>query len=246
MQITQDLWNDGKEQWNSIMAAILTHKGPTVLTARYELVSVVDANGQPTKEKVDKVQAEKNLPYEADVVIYMPERGRFIVNKVKSVHFQLDSPIETDEWTVEGMWNKLGLEHVAAAHRSDTVDAAESDEQDAQPQGHPQGQRRPAQAQQQPLSGDVIPDDQPLPPEEPTEENMKKWRARFSNAYAQGPEVFRDWCAWAQLNGAPLNVVATFGAAQQKLNAKASQLREQQRRAEQPPQDEPDPEYDQH
>lgn len=245
VQITQDLWNDGKEEWNSIMAAILTHKGPSILTARYELVSVVDGNGQPTKEKVDKVQGEKNLGYEADVVIYMPERGKYIVNKVKSVFFQLERPIETDEWTVEGMWNKLGLEHVAQAHRSETHDAVQEAEQAQaeQPQARAQ-QQRPQQSA--PVQGDVVDRNQgpqegteenPLPPEEPTEENMTKWRSQFSRYYAQGPEVFRDWCAWAALNGAPVKVVSTFGAAQQKLNQKASQLHAQRAQQERPQED---------
>jgi hypothetical protein len=52
--------------------ALRDHKGPVILTARYEQVTVVK-NGQPTTDKEWKVRAEKDLVFEVDAVIELKE-----------------------------------------------------------------------------------------------------------------------------------------------------------------------------
>lgn len=125
VQITMDLWNTAKDRWNHVLDALREHQGPTLITSRLDLVTVME-NGEPTKEKHWKVQAEKNLPYEVGFVIQM--RGSYPVSddyllKVKSLRYkhELDPKgrpklraLEPG-WTIEGLWKQIGLEDKVGA-----------------------------------------------------------------------------------------------------------------------------------
>lgn len=112
--ITMDLWNRGKTLWQKhIVAAILAHQGPTLLTARLEPVTVMDERGRPTPIKADKIKTEKNLPYDVDGVIEMPERGEVWLSGVRSVKFNLMERTRIPDFTVDMLWSKLGLEDTA-------------------------------------------------------------------------------------------------------------------------------------
>lgn len=192
VQITQDLWNDGKELIASITAAILTHPGPALLTARLDEVTVVDANGQPTKEKTEKVQAEKNLVYDVDCKVYIDSWSSYRIMKVKSEILKLaeDEVIQTNEWTAEGMWKRLGLEQGVSQRHLTSTEAA--------------------------------PD--PV---------LEEWKEKGRNAYRRGPDIFRDFTAWAAENGAPQTFLDTLPALQDRLDRKAEELAAQ--RAQQEP-----------
>jgi hypothetical protein len=111
-----------------------------ILTARLEQVTVMSANGQPTTEKTMKVRAEKNLPYEVDVVVHIPSPRKYEITGLRSVSWQLKpgAAEQAPDFTVEWLLRKLGLDQEAAtAPRSVTL---------PRPEGAPQ---RPPQRQQQ-------------------------------------------------------------------------------------------------
>jgi len=109
--ITMDLWNRAKGFWAHVVHAILAHDGPVLLTARLEPVTVLDANGKPTPLKADKIKTEKNLPYDVDGVIEMPERGTVFLSGVRSVPLNISKRTDMSKnFTIDGLWDSLGLQ----------------------------------------------------------------------------------------------------------------------------------------
>lgn len=131
-QITMDLWNAAKRRWNDILGVLRTHDGPVILTARLEQVAVMAANGQPTTEKALKVKAEKNLPYEVDVIVRIPAPRQFEITGLRSTRFQLEpgAALPAPDFSVDELLRKLGLaEDGATAPRSVTpLQVAEPEE----------------------------------------------------------------------------------------------------------------------
>lgn len=111
LKIDMDLWNSAKDRWASIIELMLAHQGPSIITARLEKTSVIDdKTGEPTKEKVWKIQAEKNLAFEVGAVVEMHGRNEVYLTGVRSLRFQ---PKETmtpyPGFTMHDLWTKLGL-----------------------------------------------------------------------------------------------------------------------------------------
>ena len=127
VQITMDLWNVAKDRWSAVMDALRSHQGPVVLTARLEVVTVVDGRGEPTRERTAKVQAEKSLPFTADVVVHLESRGEATLTGVKSTRLQLDKPRPLQSFTVDGLWRELGLGEVDTGARQHTAAAGEEE-----------------------------------------------------------------------------------------------------------------------
>lgn len=121
-QITMDLWNAAADQWHTVMAAIRSFPGPVILTARLDVVAVMDDNGQPTKEKTTKVQAHKSLPYDAGAVIEMPQRGETWITGVRSVRMRLMERTRAPKnFTVDWFWRQLGLHEDETSTREHTA-----------------------------------------------------------------------------------------------------------------------------
>jgi len=106
--ISMDLWNLAADQWNDVMNALRLHQGPVVLTARLDPVAVME-NGQPTGAKDWKVQAHKSLVFDAAGVVELRERGQFLITKLKSIRVMLEGPRQYPGFTVEKLWNDLGI-----------------------------------------------------------------------------------------------------------------------------------------
>lgn len=125
--IDMDLWNRAKERHSAVVAALRAHEGPVLMTARLDVVTVMDDSGKPTKEKETKVQSEKNLPFEVDAIVEMPERGKARIRGLRSMVWQIEGKVDMPGFTVDGLWKRLGLgeqETAPAVHRD--VNGAES------------------------------------------------------------------------------------------------------------------------
>lgn len=107
--VSADLWNAAASQWTAVMDALRSHNGPVIITARLDLVMVMGSNGQPTNEKQWKVQGHKSLPFDVDAVVQMHTRGEFLLTGVRSVRVKLDRPRLVPEFTLEWLWNTLGI-----------------------------------------------------------------------------------------------------------------------------------------
>ena len=119
-KIDMDLWNRAKERHSAVVTAIQAHQGPVLMTARLDVVTAMDDQGRPTKDKDLKIQTEKNLPYEVDGVVLMPERGKARIDGLRSMVWQIDRPTDMPGFTVDGLWRQLGLagtETAPAVHR---------------------------------------------------------------------------------------------------------------------------------
>ncbi len=110
VQITMDLWNVAKDRWGHIMDALRAHPGPVLVTARLEEVTVMDADGKPTTEKMLKVKAEKSLPYDVGAIVEMPQRGETWLRGVRSARMPIAERQRIDGFTVDTFWRKLGLD----------------------------------------------------------------------------------------------------------------------------------------
>lgn len=139
VQITMDLWNTAKQRWGHVMDALRSHDGPVVVTARLEQVTIVDAAGQPTKDRTWKVKAEKSLPFDVGAVVELRARGDVWLTGVRSLRFTA-SPgghVKAPDFTVPWLWEQMGLLEPGATsprqHSGTVADAAISQ----QPGGNP-------------------------------------------------------------------------------------------------------------
>jgi hypothetical protein len=121
---TIDLWNLAKDRWGHCIDVLRKHQGPSLVTARLELISVME-DGQPTKEKWWKAGGEKNLVYEAGFIVQMrasfPEHDDHL-SGVKSARY--NHPVDShgkavpvalpEDWTVESLWERLGLKEASS------------------------------------------------------------------------------------------------------------------------------------
>lgn len=110
--ITMDQWNTAKQRWAHVIGALRAHQGPSIVTARLESVTIVDAAGQPTKERDWKVKAEKSLPYDVGAIVEMPQLGESYLVGVRSLRFKPDESGRTEykPFTVDKLWRDLGLD----------------------------------------------------------------------------------------------------------------------------------------
>lgn len=112
--VSVELWNEAAKQWKQFYDRLRRHNGPVILTSRLEQVVVM--NGKtPTTEREWKIQGYKTLPYDAQVIVEMPERGEYLIRKVKSTRFQLDKKTPKPGFTMDWLWGVLGLAEGADA-----------------------------------------------------------------------------------------------------------------------------------
>lgn len=111
--ISMDLWNVAKDRWGQLLAELRSHRGPVLLTARLDEVTVME-NGKPTQGKTLKIKAEKSLPYDVGAIVQMPERGSAYLMGVRSARIQLPRPRPWPGFTVDALWRELGLHETEA------------------------------------------------------------------------------------------------------------------------------------
>lgn len=125
VQVTMDLWNIAKDKFADIARMLYQHDGPSIITGRLEQVAVV-VGGKPTNEKAWKVRAEKNLPFEVDVVVQARAPRTWEITGLRSTRLQLPegkkNTIPLPGFTVEDLLRKLGHDEPGAvAPRSVTL-----------------------------------------------------------------------------------------------------------------------------
>ena len=130
--ISADLWNVAASQWADIMDTLRLHHGPVILTARLDQVAVME-NGAPTSQKEWKVQAHKSLVFDADAIVEMRERGKYLLTGVKSVRLALDKPRTLPTFTVDWLWTELGLHDGVGARGHATIAVAHEGDEPAPP-----------------------------------------------------------------------------------------------------------------
>jgi hypothetical protein len=86
--VTVDLWNRAKAQWRRPIDLLMRYEGIAVVVARAGDVTEMES-GKPTKDSTWKVQAEKNLPFDANVVIKTTEPGKAEMMGARSLHVNM-------------------------------------------------------------------------------------------------------------------------------------------------------------
>lgn len=143
-----DLWNVARQRWDRVMDEIRAFPGPVVLTARLDVVAVIGPNGSPTGAKQSKVQAHKSLPFDVGAIVEMPARGEAWLTGVRSVGVALPERLRFPDFTVEKLWQKLGVDQLvigARDHAAPRIDL-ELDASDGRPQRGSAPQRLPQPA----------------------------------------------------------------------------------------------------
>jgi len=112
--ITMDQWNAAKKRWRKTIDALRSSKGPVILTARLDLVTVMDKGGKRTTEKQWKVRAEKDLPFEVDGVIELKEARRPVVAGIRTVAFNVPAggitPKDQSAFNLDGFLRTLNID----------------------------------------------------------------------------------------------------------------------------------------
>jgi len=111
--ITMDQWNAAKKRWRRVVDAARAHRGPVLLTARYEQVTVMK-DGKPTTEKEWKVRAEKDLTFEVDGIITMAEPRAPHIAGIRTVAFDVPpggfTPRNAADFSIEDFLSKLNID----------------------------------------------------------------------------------------------------------------------------------------
>ena len=147
--IGMDLWNRAKGRWNDALDLLRAFPGPVIVTARLSVVTVMDAQGQPTKEKTDKIEAEKNLAYEVAAVVKMRARGDAELSGVRSVKLQLDRPTPLREFSIANLWDAMGVGQGMDQRSHPAQSTVTPEQQQAAEQEAPPQQQAPQAAPQQ-------------------------------------------------------------------------------------------------
>lgn len=110
--IGPDLWNKATARWQDVMDVMREHDGPSIITARLDIVAVMDDKGQPTKDKTQKIKGQKSLPFDVGAIVEMPERGSSYLTGVRSLKLDLPvgNKVPVKDFSVDWLWRKLGLD----------------------------------------------------------------------------------------------------------------------------------------
>lgn len=131
VKVTPDLWNLAGSRWEHVLNALRAHTGPSLITARLDVVSVFE-NGEPTKEKRWRVEGQKDLVYDVDFVVQIRGRGNAFLTAVRSLKWDKGEHDEVplDKFNVVDLWASLGvLEKDAIGPRAHTDALPVSDEE---------------------------------------------------------------------------------------------------------------------
>lgn len=112
----KDLWDTAKADWQAMLGALRRHRGPSIITARFEEAAVY-IGGKLTAEKAWRIRAEKGLAYDVNAVVELPERGSYTLTGVKSGRMKFDGARPWPEFTVDALWREMALD-VAVGPRS--------------------------------------------------------------------------------------------------------------------------------
>lgn len=113
VQITMDLWNRIKDTWGGLLYQCRQFPGPVLMTSRLELVTAMDANGHPTQDKYWKIKAEKNLPFQASVVMQARDPRRWTMTKIATtvpeLQLQPGGEMRFKDFSVEKLLTTMGI-----------------------------------------------------------------------------------------------------------------------------------------
>lgn len=205
--VSADLWNVAAQQWRDVMDAVRSHRGPAILTARLEQVMVME-NNQPTNEKIWKVQGHKSLPFDVGVLVEMHERGHFLMTKAKSARIQIEKPTPAPGFTVETLWERLGISSQAQlgarTHADVVVDQESAPDAVAQAAAVPSGRDWLAEARALSSAAELNGLWAQVPQHERGEKlfaDLKAIAVSLSAPAAPSPEPEKPWAAQGEASG---------------------------------------------
>lgn len=159
-KIDMDLWNRATDVWEGIVRQLHQFPGPVIMTARMEIVTVMDGEGRPTKQKDFKIQTQKRLPYRVTAVLEARQHRVWTMTKIATTVPSLQLPpgkqITFEDFSVAKLLDTMGVTAGMAesTFQKATPDDALSDEaQDRAEQveqaAREQARREKQQAQRQ-------------------------------------------------------------------------------------------------
>ncbi len=104
--IGMDLWNSAKDRWTHVVDVLRAHQGPSIITARLEIVAVVNEKGDPTGAKERKVVGHKSLPFDAGAIAYVEGPAGAEIGGVRSLSMKAG---RRQPFSVEGLWREMGV-----------------------------------------------------------------------------------------------------------------------------------------
>lgn len=127
-----DLWNVAADRWSYVMDALRAHNGPVVITARMELKAVMNGNGEPTRDKEQKILAHKSLPSEVDAIVELQGPGEAVITGVRSVKLAgVEARRDMHDFTVDKLLRALGVDHGVGTRTHSGIDPTDSQADEA-------------------------------------------------------------------------------------------------------------------
>lgn len=145
-QVTMDLWNRATDVWEGIIAQLQRFPGPVLGTARLEMVTLMDEKGQPTKDRDWKIQAQKRLPYRAQVIVQARQPRRWTMTKIATTvpELQLEPGAERtfNDFSVAKLLTAMGVGANTAASTFTEARADDSLSDEAQERQQKQAEKQ--------------------------------------------------------------------------------------------------------
>lgn len=118
-QVTVDLWNMAKERFYAVLDALRSFNGLVIVTARLDNNAVIGPGGTPTGERIWKIRAQKDLPFDCQVIMQARAPRQWTMTKVTSRYLLMPSEgyMEWPDFTIEELLIRLELDPTAVAER---------------------------------------------------------------------------------------------------------------------------------
>lgn len=97
--LTSASWRRANAYMDSITSLYKAFPGPVILTERLE----------PVSETEDRIRGQKNVPFDVDAVIEMPERGTTRITGLRSTVTKFEKPQTIDDFSMSDLWNNFGF-----------------------------------------------------------------------------------------------------------------------------------------
>lgn len=117
--ITVDQWNKAKERFYAVLDALRSFNGLVIVTARLDNTAVIGPGGTPTGEKVWKIRAQKDLPFDCQVIMQARAPRQWTMTKVTSRYLLMPSEgyMEWPDFTIEELLIRMELDPTAVQDR---------------------------------------------------------------------------------------------------------------------------------
>lgn len=113
-KVDLDIWGAAKDMWQSILNGCRRFPGPVLITARLKKSLIADDHGNLSKYPDWKIESEKNLPYNVQVVLQARAPRQWTMTKIATTSEALRMPpggeMTFNDFSVKNLLEGMGID----------------------------------------------------------------------------------------------------------------------------------------